>query len=309
MIRRKLPVVQESTVLAADPFPYDVVAQEYQEFVRERAHRARLSLRKSIEAFIETGRHLREARPHIPHGYWGKFVERAVEMSASWATNCMALHERFVELRPDVLQRELRVSVTAMIHLAKAPDAAIDEVIDLCANGAELIIDQVDDVISRHRGDDSKARRKKARDDVGTDEPLLAGDALVAFSIHAVHGGLIPDVISEMHEVLTVLEDADELLTSGQRASKKMVEEGVRERARWLTDALEQITQMRAKTDIKLVHDTFLERIDYPPGPWADVALFLADVSTSQGWERIKSDDIPKLVSRGLKALRETLLG
>jgi hypothetical protein len=307
MARKNLPAVQSPIFLTEHGFSFDVIAEEHREFVRAGAHRARQSLRKTIAAYIETGGYLREVRPYIPHGYWASFVDDVVETSLTTATNCMALHERFVELRPDVLQNQLGVSVTAMIHLATAPDAAIDEVIDLCASGQELIIDQVDAVIDRHAGKMSANRRKKVKVDVEPDD-LTGEEALAALSEEGVRGRLIPQIIAELQLVLDVLEDAEEMRASGGRAPKTMIEDGIRVRARWLTDALEQVTQLRAKTDVPLVHGTFVERGEYPPGPWADTASFLAYVSSSHGWQRIKADDIPILVERGLIALRGALL-
>lgn len=308
MARKNLPSLGERSALAGESFTYEIVAEDRRDYVRQRANRARHSLRKSLLALIETGQHLNEARPHIPHGYWTSFIEGTVEMSLTWAADCMALHRRFVEQRPDVLENELLVAPTAMIHLARAPDAAIDEVLKRSANGERLIIKEVDAVIGRHNGRTKRQQTKpNPKKKGGLDDVLVGEEALAALSDDGIRQRLIPKIIDGMQKVLGILEDAEELLASGRDAPKKMVE-GIRETARWLTDGLEQVTQLRADTDIKLVHTTYLERRAYPPGPWADAAAFLADCSTSQGWERMKKDDIPDLVRRGLKALRGALL-
>lgn len=287
---------------AIEGFSFGMIDPMHQHRVVELTQLTRQALMKSLAALIEAGRYLREARPLIPHGYWGSYVEQAVEMSATWATNCMNLHSRFVEQRPDILELELPISVTAMIHLAKAPDAAIDEVIERSARGEVLIVKRVDEIIDRHAGK-SKKNGTIAATPV---EPATGEDALKEMNRAAVDGWLIPETIYRLQRVLSVLEDAEDVMHSGQKPKKVKVE-AVREDARWLRDALEQITQRRADSAVPPVHRTFVERGPHDPGPWADTATFLSDVSTSEAWAQIPASDVPHFVAHGLKALRGAL--
>lgn len=283
-------------------FSFGMIDPAHQHRVMELTQLTRQALMKSLAALIEAGRHLREVRPLIPHGYWGSYVEQAVEMSATWATNCMNLHSRFVEQRPDVLELELPISVTAMIHLAKAPDAAIDEVIERSGRGEVLIVERVDEIIDRHAG---KTKKNGA---IATTpvEQATGEDALKEMNRAAVDGWLIPETIYRLQRVLSVLEDAEDVMHSGKKPKKVNVEV-IWKDARWLRDALEQITQRRVDSAVSPTHRTFVERGPHEAGPWADTAAFLSDVSTSDAWGKILVGDVPPLVTRGLKALRGAL--
>lgn len=96
--------------------------------------------------------------------------------------------------------------MTALIHLAQAPDAAIDEVVERCSRGEKLIIAEVDGVIQRHGGRPLPKPPGKAKAKQSRPSPRVrkANDALTGLSNEGTALKLIPHIIDGMFVLMQI---------------------------------------------------------------------------------------------------------
>lgn len=299
MANREIQTEQRVSVAG---FSYDIVDPNDREFLKRTAAEIRTAISDTVRAMVQTGARLKDAHPKVPHGHWLDWVRMETGMSETWSRNCMKMHDRFVDGRPDVLETDLQLAPTSLVRLATAPDAAIDEVLSRCRGGEKMIETDVKAVISRYKTTSEPKRRAPEEDGE------LAGlDALRSFANRA-RDELAPEILKRLDGVLDVLEKADEKLYQGRKVTKADLKAALWEEARWLTDALEQLTQREASSDVKVTHFTRVARRAYEPGPWADTAAFLREICTSDAFnENVPAARIPEFVERGLKALRGAL--
>ncbi len=285
-------------------FDYETVDPAVRGRLQEDAREIRARLKETTLSMMDIGKRLVRCRPLLPHGAWLPWLLSETGMSESWSRGCMKLFQRFDNDELLLEQLDVAMPPTAIVRLATAPDSAIEDVMDHVKEGGTWQLADVEALIKRHRDGASKPE-----DAPGKTEPaqaLVGADALKVLADRA-QGELLPLVADRMQQVLVFLDETDERYRAGHKISLRDLQASLRERAQWLTDALEQITQRRAVSDAKLVHQTFLDRPEHEPGPWADAASFLRDLSASSAWERIKAADVPELLQRGHAALQAVL--
>jgi hypothetical protein len=191
---------------------------------------------------------------------------------------------------------------TAIVRLATAPDGAFEDVRDRLAEGDTLLVADVDEIVKRHRRL-AKGEEENAEAAAAPEPAAPSGSDILRTMVDQARDELVPVVIGRLVQVLYILEDYE-----AEKPSKKKLEGKLRPHAQWLTDALEQLTQRRAISGTSLVHKTLLDRQQHEPGPLADVATFLRDISHSIAWEKeIDAADVPELVQRGRVALQAVL--
>lgn len=287
-------------------FSYGEVSSENREALQVHAREIRERLVFTAIAMIEIGERLIAARPLLPHGAWLRWLIAETGMSESWSRDCIRVYKRFHERRKLVEEKSVALPSTAFVRLAAAPEAAVEDVFDRVTGGEKLRVADVEEVIRRHRDRERETAGKGFQAHEYEEEEPVGADALRILADRA-RDELIPQIIDRAHAVLNVLEDAEEALVSGKRVTAKELQ-GLRPDAQWLTDALEQLIQRRAVGQVKVVHQTFLDRPPLEVGPWSDAAAFLRGISSSDAVAAALKEGVPAFVERGLKALRRALL-
>jgi predicted transcriptional regulator len=294
---------------AAARFDYDLVDPERRDALREDARQIRLRLIETAGAMMDIGERLVRSRSVLPHGTWLPWLAVETGMSVQWARNCINLFLRFADQPLLLSDLDLALPPTAIIRLVAAPEAAWEDVVDRVREGEKLRVVDVEDVIKDHREREKAAEGKapRVRSSVTANTGAVpAVDALRKLADRA-RDELIPRTVERMRAMLQVLEAAEERLTTGPKVTATELQK-LREDAQWLADALEQLTQRRADSRTHLVHKTFLDRSAYEPGPWADVAAFLADIASSEDCAAtIRKAGPADFVRRGVKVLRGVL--
>ncbi len=138
----------------------------------------------------------------------------------------------------------------------------------------------------------------------GSDASLPAGEAALQQLASQASGQLVTQALDQLREVAAVFYEASDVLKAGKSVNKGKLQSDLRDRCRWLTDALEQLTQCAPTSRVKTVHTTFLRREAHADQAWDAVASICRDVSTSSAWEDIKASGIPDLIRRGVAAFR-----
>lgn len=287
-------------------FDYETVDPAHRDGLQEDAREIRARLKETALSMMDIGERLVRSRPKLPYGAWLPWLTSETGMSESWSRGCMKLFDRFHDQAMLLEQLNLALSPTVILRLASAPDTAVEDVMDHVKEGGTWQVAEVEALIRRHRNGENEPA-----DVAGETEPAegagpLGADALRIMADGALDG-LVPLVIERLQEVLAFLQDTEDRYHAGHKIGLKDLQANLRERAQWLSDALEQITQRRAASDTKLVHVTFLDRPEHEPGPWADAAAFLRDLSASSAWEKIKAADVPDLLRRGREVLQAVL--
>lgn len=289
-------------------FDYETVDPEYRAGLQEDAREIRARLKETALGMMDIGERLVRSRPKLPHGAWLPWLLSETGMSESWSRDCMTLYKRFHDQPLLLDDLDVALPPTAIVRLASAPDTAIEDVMDHLGEGGKLRVVDIEELVKRHR---THAKKEKDAIKERNPEPAAAADPVGADALRILadraRDELVPLVIDRMQQILAFLEDTEERHKAGHKVSLKDLQANLRERAQWLTDALEQITQRRAASDTKLVHVTFLDRPEHEPGPWASAAAFLRDLSASSAWEKIKAADVPELLRRGREALQAVL--
>jgi hypothetical protein len=299
MAKRVAKIVKDAAdVIVA--FDYSKVPAEHREPLRADALAIRSNLIRAAGYLMDTGERLARWRDVLPHGAWLPWVEAEAGMSAQSARDAINVFLRFRD-KPLLLQDfDLALPQTALVRLATAPDNAFEDVRDRLDEGDKLRVADVDEIVKRHR------RLVKGEDNAGTvvdPEPAgSSGAETLRTMVDRARDELVPVVINRLVQVLYILEDYE-----AEKPSKKKLEGKLRADAQWLTDALEQLTQRRAFSDTSLVQKTLLDRQQHEPGPWADAAAFLRDISHSTAWEKIDAADVPELVWRWRACLEAVL--
>lgn len=288
-------------------FNYDVVAPAHREAVQEDARQIRKRLIETACSMMDIGMRLHRSRHLLPHGAWLPWLTSETGMSEQWARNCLSLHLRFGERPALVEELDVALAPTAIVRLATAPDAAYEAILDRIWAGEKLRVADVEETIRKCRqvqreinngGTDARVSEKS--------DPTAAANALRMMANRAIDE-LVPSVVERMQKLLDVLESALGRIRAGKRVSVKELQ-GLADQAQWLSDALEQLTQCRASSIAKLVHHTFLERRDYDPGPWAEAAAFLRDISSSDSCSAtIRQMGTDAFLDHGAKVLRDVL--
>lgn len=273
-------------------FDYSQMPAEYRDELEADAIAIRGDLIQAANSLIDAGWRLSRWRERLPHGSWLPWVVAEARMSPQKARDAINVYKRFRDSPTLLNDLELALPETAIVRLATAPDTAFEDVIDRITEGEILLEADVSEIVKRHR----KAAKEEAAAAEGKPKPEpaapSAADRLRTMADRA-RDELIPLIIARLKEVLSVLEDYDT-----QKPGKKKLEGKLRSHAQWLTDALEQITQRSAVSSTSLVHKTLLDRQQHEPGPFADAAAFLRDISHSTAWEKIDAADVPELVQR-----------
>lgn len=292
---------------ASISFNYEAVNPLYRQNLIADAQAIRDRLRETSRALIDIGELLARARPQLPHGAWLPWLLSETGMSESWARGCIRVYKRFHNQRQLVAALDFALPPTAVVRLAYAPAAAIEDVRERVVGGRMLRVSDVETIIKRHRPGASASTRGAEGRQVPASHCIAGLGGLRELGLEA-QKDLISAVVERMREMLVLLEEADARLQAGRRPNLRDLQADLRARAQWLTDGLEQITQRRAHSSTRLAHETFIERRDYEPGSaWGDAASFLRDISHSIAWERIKAADVPGLLLKGRKTLRAVL--
>lgn len=111
---------------------------------------------------------------------------------------------------------------------------------------------------------------------------------------------LVPQIAKRLAEIRDIFEQADVVLTSGKNLNKGQFMKDTRDTCQWLTDALEQLSQCGAASKVQTVHQTKLARQAYADQAWGNIAALCCDISSSNAWERIKANDMPDFIKRGI---------
>lgn len=282
-------------------FNYDAIPAEHREQLRSDAIAIRASLIAGAQSLMDAGEKLARWRDTLPHGAWLPWVEAETGMSEQWARDAINVFLRFREDPLFLKDEGLALPQTALIRLAKAPEAAFEDVKGCLERGERLRVSDVVAIVKRHRetekeGDEEVVLSKKPK------TQLPSGPESLRAMAEKSRNELVSQVLARLDAVLKVIEEA-----LAGKPRKGELEKKLRSEAQWLTDALEQLTQRRAATNTKFVHKTFLERPSYDPGPWADAAIFLHDIAYLTTWERTPADKLPELLRRGKILLRAVL--
>ncbi|WP_164738537.1 DUF3102 domain-containing protein [Aquabacter cavernae] len=283
-------------------FDYDQIPAEQRKALRADANAIRKSLVQALGALMDIGERLERWRDVLPHGAWRPWILAETGMSEQWARDAINVFRCFRD--KSMLLEDLALPQTAIVRLSTAPEAALEDVLDRVKEGEKLQVADVDKIVKTHR--------KRQKDDEAAEKAKVirasptAADTLREMANEA-RDELVPQVIDRMLIVLRIIEDAEALLASTGKYSLGKLQSELHARAKWLTDALEQVTQRRATTPTKAVHTTLLDRVEHAPGPWADAAAFLRDIGHSSFWEATKAADVPALIARGKKALHGVL--
>lgn len=282
-------------------FDYSQIPAEYRDELEADAIAIRGDLIQAANALIDAGWRLSRWRERLPHGSWLAWVVAEARMSPQKARDAINVFKRFRDSPTLLEDLELALPETAIVRLATAPDTAFEDVIDRITAGEKLLVADVDELVKRHR----KLAKEEAAAAEGKPKPEPAMPSAaegLRTKADRARDELIPLITARLKDVLFVLEDYDT-----QKPSKKKLEAKLRPHAQWLTDALEQLTQRRAASDTSFVHRTLLDRQPHEPGPWADAAAFLRDISHSIAWEKIDAADVPELVQRWRGCLEAVL--
>lgn len=286
-------------------FDYEQVPAEYHADMQADAKAIRMRLIEAAGTLMDAGERLLRWKDVLPHGAWLPWVVAETGFSPQWARDAINVYRRFQHTPLLLMDLDLALPQTAVIRLATAPDAAFEDVMDRLKEGEKLRVVDVDDVIKGHRKREKAETLEGQAEAAPPDTRPRAADMLLSMADRA-RDELAPAVVARLVAVLHLIEDAQARLATG-KSSKKKLEGVLRPHAQWLTDALEQLTQRVAVSDTKPVHVTFLDRQHHEPGPWANVAAFLRDLSHSSAWEKIPADDVPGLLQRGRDALEAVL--
>ncbi|GGB34604.1 hypothetical protein GCM10011316_03360 [Roseibium aquae] len=282
-------------------FNYDAIPAALREQLRSDAIAIRADLIAGARSLMEAGEKLAHWRDTLPHGAWLPWVEAETGMSEQWARDAINVYLRFRDNPLFLTDEGLALPQTALVRLATAPYTAFAEVRECLERGERLRVSDVSKIVKHHRELAEKnadvpdpPRKLKANKRSASEELRSLADR--------ARDELIPLVIERLVEVLKIIEEAE-----AGKPNKKKLEKDLRTRAQWLTDALEQLTQRRSGSEIKLVSNTFLDRQTHEPGSWAELSAFLHDIAHSMAWERILVSDVPELLRRGRETLRAVL--
>lgn len=272
-------------------FDYSQVPAEHREPLHADALAIRSNLLRAAGYLMDTGQRLLRWRSVLPHGSWLAWIETEAGMSAQSARDAINVYKRFQHAPLLLDDLNLALPQTAIVRLATAPDIAFEDVCDRLVEGGRLRVKEVDGIIKHHR----KLAKGEIEEgnSVEEPEPAATGADILRTMADRARDELIPLIIARLKDVLFVLEDYEV-----QKPSKKKLEGKLRSHAQWLTDALEQLTQRRAISGTTPVHRTLVDRQPHEPGPWADAATFLRDISHSIAWEKIDAADVSELVQR-----------
>jgi hypothetical protein len=282
-------------------FDYSQVPAEHQEPLREDAQAIRSNLIKAAGYLMDTGERLARWRDTLPHGAWLPWVEAEAGMSAQKARDAIKVFRRFRDTPLLFADLDLALPETAIVRLAAAPGYALEDVCDRLAEGGRVLLEEVEEIVRHHRRL-AKGEGEDSQVSAGPEPAAPSAAELLRTMADRARDELVPLVVARLVQVLHILEDYETV-----KPSKKKLEGKLRNHAQWLTDALEQLTQRRATSGTSLVHRTLLDREHHEPGPWADAATFLRDISHSLAWEKIDATDVPELVRRGKTTLEAVL--
>lgn len=287
-------------------FDYKTVDPAHRDGLQEDAREIRARLRETAMAMMDIGDLLIRARPKLSHGAWLPWLLSETGMSESWSRNCIKLYKRFHD--QPLLMGELDVALppTAILRLASAPDAAIEDVKDHVSEGGKLGVAEVEALIKRHRDRENEPKNGTGKTESARKAGPLGAEALRR-TAEAAHADLAGATEKRLAKLLHFIHDAEGRLTSGRKHSLVELQQAMRPQAQWLTEALEELTQCRAASSVKLLRETSLERGEHAPGAWAEVASFLRDIAHSTGWEIIKAQNAPELLRRGRASLEAVL--
>lgn len=292
---------------AAARFDYEVVAAEHRDALREDARQIRLRLIETAGAMMDIGERLVRSRPVLPHGTWLPWLVAETGMSVQWARNCINLYLRFADEPLLLSDLDLALPPTAIVRLLAAPEAAWEDVVDRVREGEKLRVVDVEDIVKGHRDREKAVEGEMPRARSSANAGVVAAMDALRRLADGARNELVRRTVERMQAMLQVLETAEERLITGPKVTATELQK-LREGAQWLTDALEQLTQRRADSMTNLVHKTFLDRPAYEPGPWADAAVFLADIASSEDCAAtIRKAGPAGFVKRGVKVLRGVL--
>jgi len=106
----------------------------------------------------------------------------------------------------------------------------------------------------------------------GPDASTSASEAALQQLASQAAAKLITQALDQLREVAAVFYEASDALKAGKSVNKGRLQSDLRDRCRWLTDALEQLTQCGPASKVKTVHTTFLNREAYKDQAWDAVA-------------------------------------
>lgn len=279
-------------------FNIDNVPADIRQPLLEDTRALRDGLIQIANTLLDAGEKFTRWKERLPHGEYLPWVA-TTGYSESSALNARNVYARFKATPLLFSDLDLALPETAIVNLSTAPETATEEVVDRISVGEHLDLKTVNSIIKVHKAAyaEGKAPRpaRSASGDVGADALRRMAKSAASELADATEGRLA--------RLLHFIVDAEDSQPTKHKHSLKDLERVIRPQAQWLTEALEQLTQRRADSVVKLLHETSLPRPLHEPGPWADAATFLRDIAHSSGWERIKAPDVPELLQRGRRVL------
>jgi hypothetical protein len=119
--------------------PEDGMTQALATSITKAHLQVQVAVSQALTHAREAGRLLVEARAHIPHGGWIRFVEQDCQLSRSTAAGYVRVHERWGEIEPNV-QRVAHLPLRQALALLAEPksveSAADFQDIDVAAGAA-----------------------------------------------------------------------------------------------------------------------------------------------------------------------------
>lgn len=294
--KAEIPKLQGELVV---PFDVGSVPAAIRQPLLEDTRALRDGLIQIAYTLLDAGEKFTRWKELLPHGTYLPWVATTgySEQSALDARN---VYKRFKDSPQMFQDLDLALPETAIVNLSTAPATATEEVVDRISVGEHLDLKTVNAIIKVHKSayGEGKAPRpaKSASADVGA----------------AALRRMAKDATSELAELtegrlarlLHFIVTAHDSQQAERRYALKDLERVMRPQAQWLTEALEQLTQRRADSPVKLLNDTNLPRPPHEPGPWGEAAAFLRDIGHSSGWGgRIFASDVPDLLARGRRVL------
>lgn len=175
-------------------FDYETVDPAHRDGLRNDAREIRERLKETAMSMMDIGERLIRSRPKLPHGAWLPWLLSETGMSESWSRGCMKLFRRFGDESMLLEQLDVALPPTAILRLASAPDAAIQDVRDHVSEGGKLGVAEVEAFIKHHRD-----RENEPDDAAGKAEAAgsLGADALRMMADRA-RDELVPLVIDRM---------------------------------------------------------------------------------------------------------------
>jgi hypothetical protein len=157
-------------------FPYSELPEESRTKVRRLAQEIKELANRSAQGIVEIGRHLLNAKKHLAHGLFGRWLQAEFRWTDRQAQRVMNVAECFGK------NDKLSVFGPSALYLLAAPstpEAARQEAQDAAAEGEQVTHARAREIVSRHRpgGGPRKGKAPAAAGDAGPRQEQVRGAA------------------------------------------------------------------------------------------------------------------------------------